>query len=263
MPFSQLPIRVFRKSANRLRYLLVRPRIRRLTGQQDFNGYRRVYHAHMRKTGGTSINHIFLGLGTQDTESLYSELCDRYFAIRGKKVYAAWNPRILAEGHYFYGHSHWPLHELRLPEDTFIFSCFRDPVKRLVSLYRMLEGNRRKGVQNPGGQDAWLGEGFGGFVDRLPKSELLGQIYMFSSTYSVEEAVQAAGAIEHIMFTEEFDAGLRALARKTGLPLEPIHMRKSPDQVEVPAGEVERLRERTAPEYAFLSQLREQTGQGG
>ena len=40
----------------------------------DLNGYKRVYHAHIRKTGGASLNHIFLAVKRADTPAAYEEL---------------------------------------------------------------------------------------------------------------------------------------------------------------------------------------------
>ena len=108
-----------------------------IASKYDLHGYKRIYFVHIRKTGGTSFNHMFLSLSGEDSKSLYSQLCRtrENRILSNGLIYVGWNTRHINKGNYFYGFSHTPLHKLDLPNETFTVSCFRDPVRRVVSHY--------------------------------------------------------------------------------------------------------------------------------
>ena len=82
-------------------------------------GFRRIYFYHTRKTGGTSLNHIFLSLGGEKSETVYERIIQKpnHRIIINDKVFVAWNRWFIQQGHYFYAFSHIPHHELRLPQE--------------------------------------------------------------------------------------------------------------------------------------------------
>ena len=94
----------------------------------------------MRKAGGTSVNHIFLGLGNEEGRQIYSGLSKSPInrVISGDKVFVGWNGRLIDEGNYFFAFSHRPAHVVNLPLDTFTLTCLRDPAKRVISHYKMI-----------------------------------------------------------------------------------------------------------------------------
>ena len=106
-----------------------------------WNGnYDRIYHYHIRKTGGTSINKMFHSLSGESPDVVYAQLAStnpRQIRVN-KFVFAGWQKNLLEMGDYHYGFSHIPFSQLTLPERTFTFSCFRDPTSRVLSHYRML-----------------------------------------------------------------------------------------------------------------------------
>ena len=230
------------------------------SADHDIAGYRRVYHVHIRKTGGTSINQMFLSL-VGDGPSLYNRLAA---SLTGRKklnghVFVGWNKRYINRGHYYYAFSHVPRHRLDLPPGTFTLACFRDPVQRVLSHYKMLRTFAENGIDHPCMKEEgpWLGRSLGDFIERIPPRHLLNQLYMFSERFDVNEAHDRIQNLSHILFTETFEEGVAALNGKLGLDLRPVHARKSKPRPEEGAGQhLARLREKLSEEYALLERIR-------
>ena len=222
-------------------------------------GYKRIYHYHVRKAGGTSLNFMFLSLGGEDGKSVYRKLTKafdfRY--IYKTKVFVAWNKIMLERQDYFYGFSHIPAHKINLPKDTFTITIIRDPVRRLLSHYRMLIEFKEKKSSHPGflEEQGWLTGGFFGFAKRMPREHLLRQLYMFSSNYNVHEAFEKITNCGHFLITEEFKEGVKELNNKLGLTLKPIHVRKSnkKEQQKIETSEVEEI---LKPEIELYEKLK-------
>lgn len=234
-------------------------RYKNISSHYNIAGYKRIYLIHIRKTGGTSLNHMFLSLGNPDAQSFYQELTrvrGHRLAINGK-VFVGWNVRLINKGNYFYAFSHTPLHKLKIPENTFTITCFRDPVKRVISHYHMLmnyllNNDPRQTMATEG---KWLGNSFDEFIDRIPQEHLMRQLYMFSKDFNVNEAVQSVQSLSHYFFTEKFSQGIEELTRKTGLQMQPIHMRKGQKTTEIAEASIIRLKTKLEKEYLFLEQL--------
>jgi len=70
-----------------------------------------IYHIHIRKTGGTTINFAFLSNGTtENLDDLYNKLSTKknHRVISNEKVFVGWNLVLLNEGNYSFGFSHRP-----------------------------------------------------------------------------------------------------------------------------------------------------------
>jgi hypothetical protein len=232
-----------------------------LSRSYDIGSHKRVYHLHIRKTGGTSLNYMFMSLvRSEPWASAYARLTQlpHHRIVRDKMVFVGWNGELINQGRYFYAFSHMPLHQLRLKPGTFTVTCFRDPCRRLVSHYNMLMELTVNKVPHVCLQTegAWLGGSFEDFLDRIPREHLQNQIYMFSKTFSVEEALDRIARLSHVMFTEEFAAGVGELNRKTALKLAPVHTRKTGYKAEISEKSLERLRDMLAPEYELLARVR-------
>lgn len=229
--------------------------------QYDLGGFKRVYFVHIRKTGGTSINNQFLALSGEPHKDIYWRLTQKvdHRLQSGKLVYVGWNRWHINRGNYFYAFSHIPFHQLDLPDDTFTFSVFRDPVKRVVSLYNMLSELRLENrLENALEQEgAWLGQGFEDFMKNVPKEHLLNQLYMFSPHFDVDDALVRARKLSCYFFLDQFDTGVTSLNEQLGIELSPMHERKTKYKDEIPDKLIEELRERLADEYDFLGRLRE------
>ena len=225
---------------------------------------KRIYFAHIRKTGGTSLINMFLSLDEGNCESLYAELVSRvdHRIINDGKIFVGWNKRLIERGNYFYAFSHIPLHKLKLPTDTFIISCFRDPIRRVMSYYDMLVDMRKKNDKHPcmKTEGKYIGETFDDFLERVPQEHLANQLYMFSQKYDVCEALDRANKLSYYFFTDDFDNGISELNMLTSLRLKPLHMRKksseSTDIQKISEKSMRTLKSRLAKEYEFMDTLK-------
>jgi len=232
----------------------------KLASSYDFSGYKRIYLIHIRKTGGTSLNYMFLSLSGHP-ETMYNDLVNSlgHRIIRENKIFVGWNKFLIEEGSYYYAFSHIPLHQLRLPKETFTITCFRDPIKRIISHYNMLVHYRDNNIYHSCMkiEGHWLGNSVLDFVERMPKEHLLNQLYMFSSNFDVEEAIRTVEInVCCYFFTEDFDGGVEIINSSLGLDLEPIHMRKSSSKFVLSNEHLTVLKEKLRLEYSFLNKLK-------
>jgi len=226
----------------------------------NINGFKRIYLVHIRKTGGTSLNNMFLSLSQEDSNLLYGQLDKKpnHRLLSNGLIFVGWNVRLINRGDYFYAFSHTPWYELDLPPCTFTISCFRDPIGRVLSHYNMLMGYRKNGNNHPTMrvEGRWLGKNLSDYLQNIPKNHLLNQLYMFSRNYNVEEAVSNVKNLSHIFFSETFNSGINSLNIKSGLNLEPIHIRKASYKEKHPEAILAELRQMLNDEYRFLNIVR-------
>jgi hypothetical protein len=262
-PVSDRPFRLgpfIRAASSAVGIDLQEGKFRKIAAEYDICGYKRIYLVHIRKTAGTSLINMFFSLSGGDPASLYRQIASNADGrmMVNRIIYAGWNIHYINRGHYYLGFSHRPIHELRLPQETFTVSCFRDPVERVLSHYNMLVDFHRNKVRHPcmKTEGKWIEGTFNDFLSQIPRKHLLNQLYMFSKNYDVEEAVSQVKRLSHYFFSDNFDEGVKALNAKLGLGLEPAHVRKSSHR-EIPSGDgLERLRDMMALEYDFLSRIR-------
>jgi len=153
--------------------------------------------------------------------------------------------------------SHIPYHQLDIPDGTFTFTCIRNPVRRVLSHYKMLLAYQRGGPFRPDleKEAQWLGDSFDHFLDNISKEHLLNQLYMFSNSFSVDAAFNNISKLSHFFFTEAFDKGVAALSAKMGLPLQPIHIRKENVDFQPGESDLARLRLMLEPEFELYERL--------
>jgi Sulfotransferase family len=183
------------------------------------NSERSIYHIHIRKTAGTTINYAFLNNSNQnDVETFYENLAIKYNhrLIGGDKVFVGWNKKIINSERYSYAFSHIPLHQLKFSKNIFLFTCLRDPVKRVVSHYNMLMHFRIKNIKHKcmKTEGKWLGHSFINFINNIPKEHLLNQLYTFSETFDVDEAVNRISTLNMVLFTDHLEEGLKELGAR-------------------------------------------------
>jgi hypothetical protein len=232
--------------------------------------YKRVYHFHVRKTAGTSLNSAFWALGGLDLGAMADSQ-----AVEGNGLrFVRGNRRLIEEGDYFFANSHQPAWELRLPPATYTITILRDPAARVISYYRYLLWAR----SNPTAKEAepfiddvvaessFLDRrlslrrrevAFRDFLDRAPAERLLTQLHMFSARLDPSEAAENALACSATCFTETYGEDLRRVAAELRLDLSEKRERSFGEKVDLSDDERALLRERLAPEYAMIERVRE------
>ncbi|MER8540232.1 hypothetical protein NKH17_12335 [Mesorhizobium sp. M1334] len=220
-----------------------------------------IYHIHIRKTGGTTINHCFIAAMTGvPSEPIYDGLAkDEHNRLSiGGIGFAGWNKDTISAGGWDYAFGHKPLEMLSLPADAVLITCFRDPVARLASHYRMLremidDGSDHVIMEK---EAPWASGSFRTFVDAVPDRHRLTQLYMFSTVLDLDEAGARLARVDYVLWTEQLADGLSSLAAATGLPLAAgAHLRAS-TQFTIDAAELDYAREALALEYAWLERVR-------
>lgn len=236
---------------------------------------RRIYFFHVPKTAGTSLENAFLSLGGEDPVEVavrsYHGLKSRsgpYTFITNPENF---RPFVFRMARYTFGASPLPAWRLHLRLGTFTVTILRDPISRVISLYRYFADARANEGQaypspamvqfNADGR-AWAADGFSNFLNRADKDTLLYQIYMFSPRYDPVEAARRIRGCSLYFFTEHYNDGVAALAHRLGLPLLPLVERVSVSNSRPTDAEVLRLREILDPEYQLLELLRAEPGCG-
>lgn len=220
------------------------------------SGYDRIYHYHVRKTAGTSLNLAFKSvfspafLGSAQEEELFR----RKWAIIGGKLYVTHNEYLLERGDYFFGDGHAAFHEIKIPRNTFRITILRDPVKRVISHYRMLVHWKNNKMNHPARalEERYIGNSFLDYIKRVPKKHLMRQLYMFSENFDVKEATHNISKINFIMNTEKYDEHLGRLSSILGLKLQNISAKVGYGGVYVSETDRARLARILEPEYAFI-----------
>lgn len=220
-------------------------------------GLRRIYCYHSRKTGGTTLAHAFLALGGEDPGRVEWRMRRPPFTTAsGPYRFVYQDPPLLRRGHYFFGYGHETAELVRLPDRTFTITILRDPAQRVVSLYRYLadpRADRGYAFHALPHEREWARHGFGYFLERVSRRQLLNQLYMFSASGSVAEAAERIARCDRVLFTEQLDSGLGEMAAFLELPLRARRARQSGLEYEPSPSEASRLRELVEPEYQLLA----------
>jgi hypothetical protein len=179
-------------------------------------GYDRIYHYHIRKTAGSSLNTAFKNAFNDPSAGMADEEVHfaRNWGVVGGKVYINHNEYLLERGDFFYGDGHGAFHELAIPANTFKITILRDPAARVLSYYRMLMHWKHNDIKHPARkkEEAYVGNSFREFLERVPRQHLMCQLYMFSKTFNVSEAAKNIGTLDFVMNTKEFSKHLNVKA---------------------------------------------------
>lgn len=228
------------------------------------NGYDRMYHVHVRKSAGTSINAAFwkkVGYDLSTVKRKTQLIGNGLVCVRNNK-------KGIEAGNYFYANSHAPYWSLTLPEKTYTFCVLRDPLARLMSLYRYYHWvqnlDETTARQSEPYYDSLMAEsacvkgGFDSFLDLADKSHLCNQLYMFSENYDSKEAIERCSELSDVFFQDSFNAAMNRLKEVSGLELEILHERKSGNRgaLDITNDQSERVNAMLRDSYAFYNAMR-------
>lgn len=217
---------------------------------------RSIYHFHIRKTAGTSINYAFLENSGVEPFEFYTSLTEekRHEIVANEKIFLAWNTRLINQNKFHFAFSHSPFDDLTLSEEVFKFTCLRDPVKRVLSHYNMLQYFKLNNVNHVCRkvEEPWLGNSFSDFLDNIPKSHLQNQLFMFSKKFDINEAVKVLKSMDFVLRTESLEKNLEELSAELNWPLKLYKARNYGYKSKVSEQELTRLKEMLLPEYEFL-----------
>jgi len=217
----------------------------------------RVYLHHVRKTAGTSLVRSFLALGGEDPRVVEQRIASSVLSRTQSGAFGfATGIGALRQGSYYFGWSHAPSHKLHLAPRTFQIALLRDPVERVLSYYRYLVAGDQPTqsgwtVQAP--ERNLAGSSFTEFLDRVPDQLLLNQLFMYSASYDVDEAVGNLLECQELVRSESFGEDVQRLSSVLGISLD-VRKERVTAHVSVVAepSELERLRERLDPEYKMI-----------
>jgi hypothetical protein len=214
---------------------------------------------HIRKTGGTSLILAFFRLAGEDIGPTQKHVTRYTFARRGDYTFVANNVALINEGRFNMGWSHRPSYVARPPLDrTYRVTVLRDPVERVVSLYRYLSdasADESYTLKAPPQERLRTREGYDRFLEQLPQAHLLNQLYTFSERGEVDEAVAELQTLHMILRTEHLQEDSAKLGAVLGRPIHVGQERVSRLRFELSPGQWERTRHMTDPEYQLLDQL--------
>jgi Sulfotransferase family len=211
-------------SLSRIKFWWLKQKARNVVKKNRFPGkFKRIYHFHIRKSAGTSVNAAFWRLAGKELKDVGRSP----LIVTDNHVFVRHNRELIARGDYFFANSHAPFWQLSLPDGTFTFTIFRDPVARLYSLYRYYHFNvyhKDAPLLDPMNAsvrkyESWLGNSFMDFLERLPRQHLENQLYMFSETFNIDEAVKNVQKLNNYYFQEDLDVLASELSEICGQKL--------------------------------------------
>ena len=177
--------------------------------------FNRIYHYHVPKSGGTTLNMtIYKSYGyIFDKNNLHnnfseqaSNLVSRSIKINNK-VFLDHNKFLINRGHFYYAWSHYPYHEIFPHSDSFTVTTIRNPVNRVISLYKH-SLNLTNDSTDKHQKELFLlkSDNILDFVKKLPVYHRYGSLYFYSKKLDINEAFENLKTISEIVLDFDFDS---------------------------------------------------------
>lgn len=225
-----------------------------------FEDFKRVYHVHLRKCAGTSLNSAFWNLAGHNLKSVGSKT----EITSGGFVFVRNHKGLIEAGDYFFGNSHLPFWDLNLPDKTFVFTMMRDPLNRLLSLHRYYRWIKTANPASAVEKEPYyhslvnhigeIPESPLEFAGCLKRNTLEPQLYAFSKSFDTDEALQNLSKINAVYFQDSFEEAVQDLNSRSGYNLHVVHERdfSSPDEkISFTLEELQNIKELLTGEYQF------------
>ena len=224
------------------------------------NGFTRLYHNHIRKCAGTSMN-IAMISALGDKSCTYKKLTEnRFHKINSQEgPIVGWNKKLINRSSFFYAFSHEPFHQLEFDSDTFIFCLLRDPIERIVSHYRMLKDmivNNQDHIDLVKEAD-WAYGDFDHFISNIPRHHLEAQLYNFSENYDIFEALENLKNVHYVVNVDESSELLiPKIENEFNLKIPYQHLRSSQTEFHLSHNQEIRLKELLVEEIEFYNRAK-------
>lgn len=184
-----------------------------------------IHFIHIRKTGGTFFNKSILSSICANYDDLYSKACTPPHVVECEgKICIGWRTDFLSNLPILYSFSHNPFWTLKYDEKVTYITIFRDPVKRLVSHYKMLlflnEVNKNRADFDKNKYLTW--DSFDEFIQFVPLWHLQHQLYMFSKDFDISEAMHNVDKLDHFSFTDSIIGFTRLISAKYNIKIQSI-----------------------------------------
>ena len=217
--------------------LILLPNEWALVRKQNFNGFQKIYHIHIQKTGGTSINLALLEQfsgGLLSGKESYSHLMKKT-SIRPAKIRStAFSKALLNLGFYNFGFSHTPFYKLKFPKRTYTFTVLRDPYQRIYSRFKHLKKDVK--TNNINSYAEKKGEynnlsSFEEYLDSLNSEDIIMQLSMFSKNKSVLEGIENLKKVSFVSNNENLVNLAYEIESTLGINIKISHSRRTESQL--------------------------------
>lgn len=248
----------YKSFVKHLRFNFINPRFKMKKPNTKFD---RIYHFHIRKCGGTSFNKAFSSYPNGDKEN-YNTLANspENKATFNNLPIVGWNIKHLKRGDYWYGFSHSEFEKIfPLQKKTFTFCFLRDPAKRLLSHYNMINEMKIREDRHPAFQKEvqWLGNSFLEFIEKIPRQYLQNQLFMFSRNFDINTALKNLKKIDFVGITGKHEEKLLNYFKENfDIDLDYTHIRKSNIKYNLDENEKKLLISKLDEEYIFFEKAK-------
>ena len=228
-------------------------------------GIDRVYHIHIRKSAGSSLNNLFFAQADLTLKELWREP----LYIKNGRVFVQHQKEPINRGNYYYASSHYPVWDLQLPPKTFTYCILRDPVDRLVSLYKyycwVAQVDDKTGYANDPSyfvllaQQNLLNKSFIDFVNELSPKYLYSQLFTFDKDLNPVKGIELLKQVNKVYFFDELNFAINDLVDTLALKPAPLSRERSFKNVSYTVTSEDRklAAEILAPEIEFYNKARQ------